>query len=90
VAPREFSFAFECSDPTISPGMLRDLVAQVLGHAGCGDDVERAATAAIEAVVAGSGARQQLGLQFRAHAGRLSIAVSSGDRQVWQTSCPIP
>lgn len=87
----EFSLALECSDPIVSREMLRDLMAQVLGHVGCTDEIAHA-TGAVESAVADctAGSDQPLGLRFHAHEGELTISVLSGAHQVWQTSCRIP
>jgi hypothetical protein len=86
VAPDEFSFACECSDPKASREMLCDLVTQVLNHAGCSADAVRTAVAGVESTVAAH--KGQVGVKFRAHGGSVSIVLSSGDNPIWQTSCP--
>jgi hypothetical protein len=89
VTAPEFSFTLECQAPAVSPEMLRDLVAQVLGAVGCAGDVDRA-VAGIAAAVGGRAPDDRLELLFRADGGELSIALSSGADPVWRTSCPIP
>jgi hypothetical protein len=85
----EFSLTLECQTPAVSPEMLRDLVAQVLGSVGCTGDVERA-VAGIATAMRGRAPDDRLELLFRAGGGELSIALSSGADPVWRTSCPIP
>ena len=82
----EFYFAIEFSGPGVPAGLLGDLTAHVIGHAGCAREEVADLPDALERAVAATGADRRCDVQFRANGGRLEVIVSSNGGLVWQTS----
>jgi hypothetical protein len=87
VSSPEFSFALEGRESAISHDLLRDLMDQVFGCVGCGPLAAEALTGIQAALEAAPGPDAPLSLTFRAHEGHLHVALSSGGREIWVTSC---
>jgi hypothetical protein len=91
VNPHEFSFAIELSGAAGSRDMLSELVSRMLGHVGCACEAIPGIVDALQKAVvrARLGGRIPCSVRFTAHAGELTIDVSSGARSVWNLSQPI-
>lgn len=83
----EFLFALELSDPARCDQMMDEVAASVFKHAGlstadAGEALASLRSALADASRTGAG---RCDVQFRAHAGELSIAVSAAGRE-WHTT----
>jgi len=84
----EFFFALEFSSQGVSAQLLTALASQVLLHLGSSAEAVPELDEALQEAVAQGAATgdRRCDVQFRAHAGRLEILVSSNGGRVWQTS----
>jgi hypothetical protein len=89
VNPHEFSFAIELSEAAGSRDMLSELVSRMLGHVGCACEAIPGIVDALQKAVVRAGDGVPCWVRFTAHAGELTIDVSSGARSVWNLSQPI-
>jgi len=91
VSDHDFLFTLRLSDDGSSDQMLSELTASVLRHVGYTPaEIGELAGEVHAGIVKGRAAGDEYGLQFRAHAGELQIAVSQGDRRIFHTSRRLP
>jgi hypothetical protein len=91
VPPTTFTLSLEIRSEPVPAGMLEELAAAILRHAGCpvtaASELGRALkTAAAE----GALSEGRCHVHFRAHDRAIEILVSAAGGSLWQTSCAIP
>lgn len=88
----DFAFAVRISGGAPLEDLLNDVASAVLRHAGCVPEAVDELTTALRGALLEARRQSEggLGVQLRAHAGELEIAVSQGERWTWRTSRSMP
>ena len=92
MASHDFFFALEFSSQGAPAPLVEELASQVLKYVGCTATPVPQMTAALEHAVAKTtaGGERRCDVQFRAHAGKLDILITSNGGRVFQETVAIP